>query len=121
MAINQITIEGNVGSDPEMKFTNDESLASFSLAHTPWSKTKGDGETMWFRVTFWSKKADSVMDNVKKGDKLLVIGSFKHSTYTDKEGNSRSSLDITGSEFAILPRNAKNSAPQKTEAEVAPW
>jgi single-strand DNA-binding protein len=121
MAINQITIEGNVGSDPEIKFTHDESLASFSFAHTPWSKTKGEGEPMWFRITFWGRKADSVMDNVKKGDKLLIIGSFKHSTYTDKEGVSRSSLDITGSEFAILPRNAKNNAPQKTEAEVAPW
>jgi single-strand DNA-binding protein len=121
MAINQITIEGNVGSEPELKFTNDESLASFSLAHTPWSKAKGEGETMWFRVTFWGKKADNVMDHVRKGDKLLIIGSFKHSTYTDKEGNSKSSLDITGNEFAILPRNVKNDAPQKKEAEVAPW
>jgi single-strand DNA-binding protein len=121
MAINQITIEGNVGSDPEIKFTKDETLASFSLAHTPWSKTKGEGETIWFRVAFWERKADSVMDNVKKGDKILVIGTFKSASYTDKEGNTKTSLDITGSEFAILPRNAKNTTPVASRTEVAPW
>lgn len=117
MAVNQITIEGNVGSDPELKFTKDESLATFSLAHTPWSKTKGAGDTMWFRVTFWERKADSVMDNVKKGDKLLIMGTFKYSTY-EKDGVEKSSLDITGSEFAVMPRNVKGQAPV---VEAAPW
>jgi single-strand DNA-binding protein len=121
MAINQITIEGNVGTDPEMKFTNDESLATFSLAHTPWSKTKGQGDTIWFRVTFWERKADAIMDNVKKGDKILVIGTFKSATYTDREGNTKVSMDITGSEFAIMPRNAKNTTPVASTTEVAPW
>ena len=121
MAINQITIEGNVGTEPERKFTQDETLVTFSLAHTPWSKAKGVGETIWFRVTFWERRADSVMDNVNKGDKILVIGTFKQSTYTDKEGNTKTSLDITGSEFAILPRGVKNQAAVASVTEAAPW
>jgi single-strand DNA-binding protein len=120
MAINQITIEGNVGSEPELKFTNDESLATFSLAHTPWTKAKGQGETIWFRVTFWERKADLVMDNVKKGDKLLIVGTFKYSTY-EKDGVTKSSLDITGSEFAIMPRNMKGQTPVASVTEAAPW
>ena len=119
--MNQITIEGNVGSDPEMKFTNDESLASFSLAYTPWTKAKGEGETVWFRVTAWERLADTVMDNIKKGDKVLVIGKFGYSTYTDKEGKQRASLDITATQFALIPRNLKNSAPKESKTEVAPW
>ena len=121
MAINQITIEGNVGSEPERKFTQDETLVTFSLAHTPWSKAKGEGETMWFRVTFWERRADLVMDNVNKGDKILVMGTFKQSTYTDKEGNTKTSLDITGSEFAILPRGLKAKTEAAPAVEAAPW
>lgn len=121
MPINQITIEGNVGTDPELKFNNDETLATFSLANTPWSKAKGEGETMWFRVTFWNRKADLVMDNIRKGDKVLVVGTFKSSTYTDKEGNTKTSLDISGTEFAIMPRNVKNTAPAASTTEAAPW
>lgn len=121
MALNNIIIEGNVGSDPELKFTKDESLATFSLAHTPWTKAKGEGETMWFRVTFWERKADSVMDNVKKGDKIFVTGTFKQSTYTDKEGNTKTSLDITGTEFGLMPKSAKPKDSPTTSTEAAPW
>lgn len=121
MAVNQITIEGNVGSDPEMKFTKDESLASFSLAYTPWSKAKGEGETVWFRITAWERMADAVMDGVKKGDRLQVTGTFGYSTYTDKEGNTRNSLEITAKQIAHSLRAVKNTTPKATEEEVAPW
>jgi len=121
MSINQITIEGNVGSEPEHKFTQDETLVTFSLAHTPWSKAKGEGETMWFRVTFWERKADSVMDNVNKGDKILVQGTLKQSTYTNKEGETKTSLDITGSHFSIMPRAGKSQAAVASATEAAPW
>ena len=121
MPINQITIEGNVGSDPEIKFTQDDAYASFSLANTPWSKTKGEGETMWFRVTFWNKKAELLMDTVKKGDKVLIVGTFKSYAYQDKEGNSKTALEINGTEFALMPRNVKNSAPVASTTEAAPW
>jgi len=120
MAINQIQIEGNVGSDPELKLTKDESLATFSLAHTPWTKAKGQGETIWFRVTFWERKADLVLDNVKKGDKLLIIGTFKYSTY-EKDGVTKASLDITGNEFAIMPRSQKGETTVTPATETAPW
>lgn len=121
MSINQITIEGNVGSEPERKFTQDETLVTFSLAHTPWSKAKGEGETMWFRVTFWERKADSVMDNVNKGDKILVQGTLKQSTYTDKEGKVKTSLDITGSYFSMIPRSGKGQVAVAPAMEATPW
>ena len=54
--MNQIIIQGNLGSDPEVKQTGEYELCNFSLAHTPWSKTKGEGEPIWFKVTVWGNK-----------------------------------------------------------------
>lgn len=108
--INQITIQGNLGNDPEIKFTNDEAVTTFSLAHTPRSKKNGvwtDGETMWFRVSLWNFRAEAAVDSLKKGDRVLVIGKFNYAQYTDKEGNPKSSLEITAQEFALMPRVPK--------------
>ena len=79
--MNEIIITGNVGADPELKMVKDTTLAEFSFAHTPYSKTKGEGETIWFKVTFWNSKADSVMDNIRKGDRIIVIGEFTESKW----------------------------------------
>jgi hypothetical protein len=113
--MNQIHIEGNLGSDPEMKMFKDETLASFSLAHTPRSRGASgqyeDGETLWFRVTFWNSKSDSVLNNLKKGDKVAVIGKFSQSNYTNKAGETKSSLEITGTEFYLVPKSPHKGAP----------
>ena len=125
--MNQIIIEGNLGSDPEMKFFKDESLASFSLAHTPRQKVNGqyeDGETIWFRVTFWNSKSDAVVDSLKKGDKVLVVGKFSQSSFTGKDGVAKTSLEISGTSFSIIPRAPKNQAAVVTsvhKTEDAPW
>jgi single stranded DNA-binding protein len=112
--MNQIIIEGNLGSDPEMKMFKDETLASFSLAHTPRSKVNNqweDGETVWFRVTFWNSKSDSVLENLKKGDKVMVVGKLSQSNYTNKAGESKNSLEISGTSFYIIPKSPYKGAP----------
>jgi single-strand DNA-binding protein len=107
--MNQIIIEGNLGSDPELKAVRDETLSSFSLAHTPRKKVNGqyeDGETIWFRVTFWNSKSDSVIDNLKKGDRIVVIGKVNQSTYKTKDGETKTSLEIAGNDFYLKVRSA---------------
>lgn len=124
--MNQITIEGNIGSDPELKMYKEETLSSFSLAHTPRKKVNGewqDGETIWFRVTFWNTKSDLVLDHLKKGDRVLIVGSLSQSNYTNKEGEQKSSLEIAGTNFYIKPKS--NNKPRTEsftqETEAAPW
>ena len=111
--MNQIIIEGHLGADPELKAFKEETLASFSLAHTPRNKVNGqyeDGETIWFRVTFWNSKSDAVLDNLRKGDKVLVAGKLSQSTYTNKAGEVKSSLEISGTNFYIATKSGKNQA-----------
>ena len=73
-----LIIVGNVGKDPEMRYTpSGQAVTSFSVA-TNREYTQGDGskvkETIWFRVTTWGKQAEVCNQYVKKGMKVLVDG-----------------------------------------------
>lgn len=112
--LNQIIIEGNLGADPEMKMFKEETLATFSLAHTPRTKVNGqyeDGDTTWFRVTFWNSKSDAVLENLKKGDRVMVIGKLTQSTYTNKSGEVKTSLEIAGNNFYMTAKTPARQAP----------
>ena len=105
--MNNITTKGNIGSDPEIKFAGDLAIASFSLAHTPRKKNKTsnmweDGETMWYRVTFFGTKAEGIVDNYAKGDTVILVGTLSQSTYTNKAGAVITGLEITGNEFHLI-------------------
>jgi single-strand DNA-binding protein len=108
MSSANITVTGNVGTDPELKFTkNNTAFASFSLAYTPRQKQGDDwidGETMWFRVTQWGERAESVVDSVAKGYKVVVTGTLKQSTYTAKDGAEKIGLEITATEIGVVPK-----------------
>jgi len=110
----QITVKGNLGGDPELKFIKtsrgDVGLVSFSLAHTP-RERKGeewiDGDTIWFRVIQWGEKGEVLVDSLSKGDSVIVIGTLKQSTYEAKDGTTKTALEINASEIGLVSRKAK--------------
>jgi len=112
--MNQIIIQGNLGSDPEIKQTADYELCTFSLAHTPWSKTKGEGEPIWFKVTVWGNKAEGVARELRKGDSVTVTGKFGVSKYEAKDGTEKTSNEITATDVSIAIKASKKAA--QTEA-----
>lgn len=116
-----ITVKGNLGKDPELKFSKaGKAWISFSIGYTPREKKDEqwiDGETMWFRVIQFGEKAETAADNLAKGDTVIVTGNLKQSTFTDKEGNQRTGLEITADEVGIVPRVQRKS---KTE-DTPPW
>lgn len=115
-------MKGNVGSEPELKFSkNNMAYISLSVAHTPRVKDGNDwkdGDTMWFRVVQFGSKAEATADCIKKGDTILVSGAFKQSTYTDKEGQEKTSLEITADHIGLVPRLVKKVA-TRTEEELS--
>lgn len=122
----EIRVKGRVGTDPEIKFVTQEQipLATFSLAYTPRSR-KGsewvDGETMWFRVARFGKGAEAIADAIKKGDEVLVIGSVKQSTYQGKDGTDKTSLEITATEIALVPRIGNTAPKPKPRQSEGAW
>lgn len=125
----EIKVKGRVGSDPEIKFVTQEQLplATFSLAYTPRNRKGGewvDGETMWFKVAIFGKKAEAIADSIKKGDEVLVLGSVKQATFQGRDGSEKTALEITASEVALVPRldnRAQKQTPQHTEAYKQGW
>lgn len=129
------TIIGNVGGDPELRFTpSGDAVASFTLANTPRVKTAGgdweDGETTWYRITSWKRDAEAVAEHVRKGDRVRVTGRLKVSTYEARDGGgTRVGLDVTADMegVSIVPRPVKKgdaagwSAPAPAQGGADPW
>lgn len=102
-----ITLIGNLGSDPEMRYTPaGVPVASFSLAvNKSWTGTDGQKQdkTTWFRVTTWRKTAEIVSQYLNKGSRVLVLGEMEDArTWTDRDGNHRASLEVTASAVKFL-------------------
>jgi single-strand DNA-binding protein len=113
-----ITIVGNVGKDPEQKDSKAGPMAKFSVGVS----TRRDAETQWFNCTAWGKTAEVVMKYVKKGGSVLVAGELQVRSYQDKQGQTKSSVDVNVRELVMLgkkgdeePRN-EAKAPAKFQA-----
>jgi single-strand DNA-binding protein len=120
-----INVKGNLGSDPDLKFSkNNTAYCNFSLAYTPRKQVNGewqDGETMWFKVVAFGTKAEAIADTFKKGDTVVVVGEMSQSTYTDKEGNEKTSMEITAREVGLVPKLGKPKTGQFATKEATPW
>jgi single-strand DNA-binding protein len=116
----KVELVGIVGKDPEIKFFQDFSITKFSVAETPRTLKDGqwqDGETIWWNVSVAGKEAESAVDNFKKGDKVLVQGEYKSSTYISKtDGLQKTSVEIRAKRIAIIPKTSKN--PVKKSAPI---
>lgn len=94
----QITIVGNVGRDPELRYTPQGiAVCDFSVAV---NRRVGSGEdareeTTWFRVTVWRNQAEVVSKYLKKGRQVLVVGDVQASAYLDKAGQPAATLEVT--------------------------
>ena len=120
-----INVKGNLGTDPDLKFSkNNTAYCSFQLAYTPRKQINGewqDGETMWFKVVSFGTKAEAIADTFRKGDTVLVVGEMVQSTYTDKEGNEKTSMEITAKEVGLVPKLGKPKTGQFATKEATPW
>jgi len=122
-----ITVSGNVGTDPEIKFYDGKNgsfgVARFSLAYTPREKDKAgnwtDGITTWFSVSVVGKQAELVADSIAKGQRVQVTGAFKQSNYTAKDGTQKQGLEIKADSVTLELVGAKKS--KAVEEEYNPW
>ena len=104
--VNRVTLMGNVGNAPELKYTQDgTAVAKFSLATTETYKGR-DGnkkeETQWHRCVAWGKLAEIIGEYVVKGSPLYVEGAIKYGKYTDSAGIEKYSTDIKIDEMRLL-------------------
>jgi len=125
MSFHTIIITGNLGRDPEMRYTpSGQAVTSFSVAQND-SYTNSNGEkvkrTLWFRVTAWGKQAETCNQYLKKGAMVLVEGRLTADPATGnpriwsgQDGQARASFEVSAQTVRFLStRNegAESGAP----------
>jgi len=105
--INKVILVGNLGADPEVKYTaGGTAIGTLSIATSESWKDKQTGEqqerTEWHRVKLFGRLAEIAGEYLKKGRQVYIEGSLRTDKYTDKEGVQRYSTDIIGNEMQML-------------------
>jgi single-strand DNA-binding protein len=114
-----IIIAGNLGRDPEMRYTpSGQAVTSFSVA-TSHNYTGSNGqavkETIWFRVSAWGKQAETCSQYLKKGSKVLVEGRLQADSnggprmFQRKDGTSGASFEVTANTVRFLSSRTEGS------------
>ena len=105
----RVEIIGNLGRDPEMRYTpSGIAVTNISVATSKkWKNQSGQmqEETVWFRVTLWRNDAENANQYLKKGSRVFVAGEIKEpKIWFDKEGTPRTSLEMTSQFIKYLSK-----------------
>lgn len=111
----EITLVGNLGADPQMRYTPaGKAVTNFSVA-TSRSWTGQDGQrnerTIWFRVSAWERLAETCNQYLTKGQRVLVVGEIEEPyVYMDQGGTARASLQLRARNVQFLSTRAESEA-----------
>ncbi|WP_017907537.1 single-stranded DNA-binding protein [Xanthomonas sp. SHU 199] len=138
--INKVILVGNLGNDPEVKYTQGGmAITRISLATTSVRKDKDGNQqerTEWHRVVFFGKLGEIAGEYLRKGSSVYVEGSIRYDKYTGQDGVEKYSTDIVADEMQMLggrgdedrqpsrqrqqpERRPQQSAPQRQQATPA--
>ena len=105
--INKVILVGNVGKDPDVRYTTGgAAITTISVATSEQWTDKQTQEkkehTEWHRVKFFGRLAEIAGEYLRKGSQVYIEGRLKTDKYTDKEGIERYSTDIVANEMQML-------------------
>ena len=118
-SVNKMIIVGNLGSEPEMRFTpNGNPVTSFRVA-TNWRFTNSQGErreeTEWFTVVTWNRLAEQCNQFLTKGRLIYVEGRLRTRTWESQDGEKRFRNEIVADNVTFLDRQAAVASEDKVE------
>jgi single-strand DNA-binding protein len=124
VSLNKIMLIGNVGTDPEMRFTaNGNAVTSFRVA-TSRVYTTSEGErrqeTEWFTVVAWKKQAENCNQFLTKGQRVYVEGSLRARSWEGRDGQKRVTVEVTANRVLFLDRQAVAPLPGEETPVEAP-
>ena len=120
--LNKVMIIGNLGRDPEMRYTpSGQPVTTFSIATSrSWNTSDGErrSETEWFNVVAWGNLAEICNQFLVKGKQVYVEGRLQTRQWEDGEGSKHTATEIVANEMIMLgDRRDQDSAPPDTESE----
>jgi len=119
--VNNITVIGNVGRDPELRYANSgTAVLKFSVADTIGKDE--NKKTTWHDITVFGEMAENVGSALGKGQRVIVMGRLQKSKYTGRDGVEKEKAEIVADDVALSLRWASNmtNIPSPTSPEELP-
>lgn len=123
MSFNKIILVGNLGRDPELRYTpQGDAVCSFTVATNEKRKDKSgeyQDHVTWFKVTLWGKKAEAASQYLTKGRPVYIEGRLRLEEWTDRDGKARTTLEVNATEMQFIGGNKQDSEAPKAKAASA--
>ncbi|GJM17601.1 MAG: single-stranded DNA-binding protein [Thermodesulfobacteriota bacterium] len=126
MSVNKVMLIGNLGRDPEIRYTTGgQAVANFTIATTE-KYTNKSGEkqedTEWHRIVAWGRLAEICGEYLSKGRMVYIEGSIKTRSWEDKEGNTRYTTEVVARNMQMLGgqggQGGRSAAPSTPDEKV---
>jgi single-strand DNA-binding protein len=102
--MNHMTMIGNLGKEPELRYTNDSlAICSFTIGV---SESKKSDEPLWMDVTCFGELAENCAASLSKGSRVVVIGRFRRRKYEKKDGTTGYATELVADDVAANLRFA---------------
>ena len=123
MSFNKIIIVGNLGRDPELRYTAQGTpVCSFSMATNERRKDR-NGEmqdhTTWFRITLWNRLAETASQYLQKGRQVYIEGRLRVEEYIDRDGKPRHSLEVFATDMQFIGTRGDDSMHERAASASA--
>lgn len=113
MSLNKAMLIGNLGGDPELRYTQGgQAVASFSIAtNEKWTDKSGNPQerTEWHKITVWGRNAENCGKYLSKGRQVYIEGQIQTNEWKDKEGNKRYTTEINAKVVQFLSGGTDDS------------
>jgi single-strand DNA-binding protein len=122
--VNKVILVGNLGKDPEVRYSpNGSAVANVTIATSESWKDKTSGEkqerTEWHRIVFFGRLAEIAGEYLKKGAQIYVEGRLQTRKWQDKEGKDRYTTEIVANEMQMLGSRGGAGMPSEPAHETA--
>ncbi len=119
--LNKVMLIGNLGRDPELRYTQSgQAVANFTLAtNEQWTNKNGEREerTEWHRIVVWGRQAEICGEYLSKGRQIYVEGRLQTREWEDREGNKRNTTEISANKVLMLGPRGEASTEVTQSAE----
>ncbi len=120
MSFNKVILVGNLGKDPELRYTPQGTpVCNFTMATNERRKDK-NGEmqdhTLWFRINIWGRQAETASQYLTKGRSVYIEGRLRVDEWTDRDGKARYTLEVHATDMQFIGGRAEEGTMAKAAA-----
>ena len=124
MSFNKIILFGNLGRDPELRYTPQGTpVCSFTMATNERRRDKAgefQDSTTWFRVSLWGRQAETASQYLTKGRPVYIEGRLRIDEWTDRDGRARYTLEVHATDMQFVGGGRGEESPSTSRQEAPP-